>query len=106
MSIQKTKSMEMPSRFVFHEDAGHGWLEVPYNIIVILKLQDKISGYSYRKNDLVYLEEDCDAPLFIKAYLQHIGRNEKDFQFFYSICQNVFDGDNSPIRSYPHLNHF
>ena len=58
------------SNFIFIEDAGHGWLQVLPNEIRILGLQDKISEYSYydREKDLVYLEEDCDAPLFLKAY--------------------------------------
>lgn len=92
----------LPSRFVFHEDAGHGWLEVPHSGIVALKLQHLITGYSYRDGDTAYLEEDYDALLFIKAYLRHIGKSEEDYQAFNAICTSVYDGACSPIRNYQH----
>lgn len=55
-------------RFVFYSDPGHGWLEVSRQDLKELSLEDKISGCSYQKDDKVYLEEDCDATLFVKAY--------------------------------------
>lgn len=51
----------------FFEDAGHGWLEVPLSLIRSLGIADKISHYSYLKGEMAYLEEDCDAGLFIRA---------------------------------------
>lgn len=51
----------------FHSDAGHGWLAVKKTEIQMLGIADKISGYSYQRGGTVYLEEDCDAPCFIKA---------------------------------------
>ena len=30
-------------------------------------ISEKISGYSYREGDNVWLEEDCDAPKLINA---------------------------------------
>lgn len=55
--------------FIFHSDDGHGWLEV-----TTAQLKDvgvplsSISPYSYRKGNTLYLEEDCDAGIFVQAY--------------------------------------
>lgn len=51
----------------FYTDPGHGWLAVPLSELERLGIADKISTYSYMSGDVAYLEEDCDAPLFIKA---------------------------------------
>ena len=56
--------------FEVHEDPGHGWLKVPREAIDRLKIADKISEYSYEqggKLGWVYLEEDCDASVFVEA---------------------------------------
>ena len=54
-------------KFRFISDPGHGWLEVPMTLLESLDVQKKISQFSYRKGDMAYLEEDCDAPVLIKA---------------------------------------
>ena len=51
----------------FFEDPGHGWLEVPLVDIFKAGVEDKISSYSYLSDGVAYLEEDCDAPLFVKS---------------------------------------
>ena len=51
----------------FHSDSGHGWLAVKRGEIEKLGITDKISTYSYQKGKTVYLEEDCDAQLFLGA---------------------------------------
>lgn len=63
------------SGFIFISDAGHGWLQVLPNEIRALGLEDQISEYSYYnpETNLVYLEEDCDAPLFLNAYRAKYG---------------------------------
>lgn len=48
----------------FH-DPGHSWLEVPRAELDALNLSNKVSAYSYQRDGRVYLEEDCDALLFI-----------------------------------------
>lgn len=53
---------------VFLCDPGHGWLKVNKKHILKLGLADKISSYSYERNNHVYLEEDCDAGVFLKAF--------------------------------------
>jgi hypothetical protein len=51
----------------FISDPGHGWIEVPMNMIDQLGIRHKISPYSYRKGEFAYLEEDCDAGEFVNA---------------------------------------
>ena len=54
-------------QFKFFEDPGHGWMEVPVQLIALLGIRDRISAYSYRKGDMAYLEEDCDLSEFMEA---------------------------------------
>lgn len=58
----------MGNMFLFHSDAGHGWLEVGLSDIQNLGLAGQISSYSKTLNQRVFLEEDLDAPLFLDAY--------------------------------------
>jgi len=53
--------------YVFHTDPGHGWLEVSLAEIIELGIENKISQFSYCKADTAYLEEDCDAGVFLNA---------------------------------------
>ena len=53
--------------YKFISDPGHGWLEVTRAELEALGLLDKISHYSYQRGGFVYLEEDCDASLFVEA---------------------------------------
>lgn len=53
--------------YKFISDPGHGWLEVTRDELEALDLLEKISRYSYQSEGLVYLEEDCDAPVFVDA---------------------------------------
>lgn len=75
----------------FHTDAGHGWLAVKVDELVSLNLVDRISQFSYIKGKTAYLEEDCDAPL----YMEEMKKNG----FAISI-QYMKHQDRSPIRSY------
>jgi hypothetical protein len=49
------------------EDPGHSWIMVPYKDLMESGVETKVSGYSYRNRQFVWLEEDCDAPLFCNA---------------------------------------
>ena len=50
------------------QDPGHGWLAADRQHLRIFGLLDKISAYSYQDGaDLVWLEEDCDAPRYVRA---------------------------------------
>lgn len=57
-------------KFRFISDPGHGWLEVPMQLIDLLGIKDQISRYSYRQGNMAYLEEDCDAAEFMRACKQ------------------------------------
>ena len=53
------------SKYTFIADGGHGWLSVPLEEIKKLGITDQISAYSYMTHKRVYLEEDCDAGIFL-----------------------------------------
>lgn len=50
-------------------DPGHAWLRVEVSELIQLGIADKVSRYSYvgRNGQYAYLEEDCDAGLYIQA---------------------------------------
>lgn len=57
------------TKFTFYTDPGHGWLCVPLEALTLVGLSEaSFSSYSYRGNDCLYLEEDCDAPQFINEW--------------------------------------
>lgn len=79
------------NQYVFHSDPGHGWLAVKRSELVELGITARVTSYSYQKGNTVYLEEDCDAQLFVTA---HVGK--------YGV-EPLFRGSYqkySPIRSY------
>ena len=83
--------------FTFHCDNGHGWLEVSQsdlNRVGLTRLD--FSGYSYADGDTLYLEEDCDARIFLDAYRAKLGAP--------ALTENYIDGL-SPIRDVPRLPH-
>lgn len=50
------------------EDPGHGWLIItPEDLASAGLTEDDISPHSYRSQELIALEEDCDALAYIKA---------------------------------------
>jgi len=55
-------------QFNFHEDNGHGWLEVPIAKLKELGIERDISEYSYMDSakGVAYLEEDDDMQLFLE----------------------------------------
>jgi len=83
-------------KLTFHADRGHGWLEVPRAHIDELGLADQISAYSYamasthKRAGMVYLEEDCDASLYLDA--------AKAAGYTLHIVEKYTDTD-SPIRN-------
>jgi hypothetical protein len=74
----------------FFSDPAHGWLEVPINLVKELNLGQKITKFSYIKGDFAYLEEDQDAPAFMRE------ANQKGIFF---TLTDIFQ-ENSPIRSF------
>ena len=55
------------NRYQFYSDSGHGWLAVPAWELRSMGLLEKITKYSYMKDQIVYLEEDCDAGEFVDS---------------------------------------
>lgn len=50
-------------------DPGHGWLLVTVAQLAEVNLDPgSFTRYSYRKDDTLALEEDCDMATFLQAY--------------------------------------
>jgi len=77
--------------FNFYTDPGHAWLEVPKSMLVELRIQWDISPYSYMKGRLAYLEEDCDAVTFFRAYKGKYGVSPSIEEVYQEV---------TPIRNY------
>ena len=75
----------------FYSDPGHGWLKVDIQDLKELSIADKISSYSYKKANTAYLEEDCDAYLFMETAKQKGWQIEVKDHY----------QENTPIRNYP-----
>ena len=80
-------------KLTFYADPGHGWLEVDRSDLDALGISDKVSRYSYSKGGKAYLEEDCDAGLFIET--------AKENGWTINI-QEMYQ-ENTPIRNYQHF---
>lgn len=82
--------------YTFHADPGHAWLEVPVTDVYELGLRlDDFSPYSYMHANHVYLEEDCDAGVFLNMYRERKGMNP-------AIDEKWVDHDH-PIRTYKRI---
>jgi hypothetical protein len=66
----------MKKNLVWHADPSHAWLEVTHKELMELGIDLKISSYSYRNGDMCYLEEDCDAGIYINALKKKHGEVE------------------------------
>ena len=91
--VEDDEPEEECDMYEFHSDAGHAWLAVPIHHIEELDIASEISTFSHMNDGIAYLEEDCDAPLFLKAYKSKYGENAK----FLQLDQEF---DRSPIRNY------
>jgi len=80
--------------YYFHSDSGHAWLAVKRAELIKLGILNQISSCSYQKGGTVYLEEDCDAGVFIEAK-QKIGE---------PVVPKETYQENTPIRNYPCFN--
>ncbi len=77
-------------KFKMISDPGHAWLEVPLAIMESLGIASDITGYSYVKDGMIYLEEDSDFSTFMAA-----ARKKKIKVTIEEVYQ-----DPSPIRGY------
>jgi hypothetical protein len=57
----------MKKKYLFVSDPGHGWLAVDRQELKDLGIEKDISSFSYVDENTAYLEEDCDAGIFIEA---------------------------------------
>jgi hypothetical protein len=65
----------MTKILTFHSDPGHGWLEVPKQLLQEVGYAPSRCSYQSFFAETVYLEEDCDATLFSER------AKEKGFNF-------------------------
>jgi hypothetical protein len=83
-------------QYVFHVDAGHGWIAVKRKELERLGILNKITNYSYQRGGTVYLEEDCDATTFFNAKEKAgEGLTKEQIRESYQ--------DRSPVRSYAYF---
>lgn len=76
----------MKRSFEYLQDPGHGWIKVDFATLeqLGLKLSD-FSSCSYlfynttqcEIRPVIFLEEDCDATLFLKAYREKTGKEAR-----------------------------
>jgi len=66
-TIEATPEVTTTRKFDFYADPGHGWLAVKRTDLQKAGVADLISRCSYQREDMVFLEEDCDAGIFIEA---------------------------------------
>ena len=81
--------------YTFYCDPGHSWLKVSKEEIKPIK--DQISPYSYMNGGFVYLEEDCDAAVFL---IHKFGSIENARNHI----KDVHTNNRSQIRNYESYN--
>jgi len=76
--------MRIQNKFTYHTDDGHGWLEVDASWLPAIGLTpEAFSKYSYMKVSAenpgitYYLEEDCDSPIFVRAFTEKYGHEPR-----------------------------
>jgi len=66
-TIEATPEATANRKFDYYADPGHGWIAVRRTDLLKAGVADQISRCSYQHKDMVFLEEDRDAGIFIKA---------------------------------------
>lgn len=77
--------------FKHYSDDSHGWIAVKKKLIDDLNLSKKITVFSFQKGKTVYLEEDCDASVF----LDELKKRDMNCQII-----SIHHKNKSPIRGY------
>jgi len=89
--------MTINNIFTMYSDPGHAWLQVTHQDFCNVGLRPiDFSEFSFRGRDCFYLEEDCDAPKFLKAY-ESLHKQ--------LIINNVYTNSESFIRLLPSINY-
>jgi hypothetical protein len=82
--------------FNLYSDPGHGWLRVGVGSVYAVGLTPaSFSKFSYHRGPWLYLEEDCDASLFVKAYMDRHNRPP--------VVKEHHSNSHSVIRNYPRI---
>jgi hypothetical protein len=83
----------------FTADPGHGWLHVKRALALDVMGPDfvRLSRFSYQRGGTLYLEEDCDAPLFMEC------ARARGLEL---TLQYTHTNRSSPIRNYAPLTHY
>jgi hypothetical protein len=74
-----------------YSDPSHGWFAVKRQALINFGLTDKVTKYSYQRGATVYLEEDCDATLYLNAL------RERGIEY---TIEEKYTDKSHPIRSY------
>jgi hypothetical protein len=56
----------MIKTITYHTDPSHGWIKVSLKDKVLQSILKEVSPFSYVSNTSIFLEEDCDASLYIQ----------------------------------------
>tara|TARA_B100000749_G_C18053348_1_gene312378 strand:- start:160 stop:510 length:351 start_codon:yes stop_codon:yes gene_type:complete len=90
---QQSKGGSMRS-FNWHVDAGHEWLEVELNYLMMKGLANKVSSYSFfsKEKNRAYLEGDMDAGILYR-FMGDDWKNEGSQTIDYGMPNN------NPIRN-------
>jgi CTP:phosphocholine cytidylyltransferase-like protein len=98
----KRKRELMRTPHTFYNDPGHAWLEVQISDLKLLGIDKKISGYSYRNEELAYLEEDQDAGTYLNAIFPDALNNQEFRQFRDMYILDKYVENNIFVRSLRH----
>lgn len=79
--------------FKSYSDPGHGWAAVKRKLLVELGIDKEITHFSFQRGQTVYLEEDCDLSLFVKAFTAKHGEAPQ-------FVEGSYTNNQSPVRSY------
>jgi hypothetical protein len=83
------KIIKMNEKVTWYSDCGHAWLRVKTIEASRIGILNKVSSFSFCKGKYIYLEEDCDARLYLEY------NNLEARQIERKSCNG-----NSKIRSY------
>lgn len=87
-----TMKQYAPYEFRFFIDPGHAWLEVPLRLLLSIGRSHMVSQFSYMRGEYVYLEEDCDADIFLSYF------TNDEYTIEYLTLSHE-----APIRRYDHF---
>lgn len=91
------------THYTIFTDPGHGWLQVSIFEASKLDILDQISAFSYMDNNYLYLEEDADMSVFLRAKFQlpvnseYTEPQKATVKQFFLECHDSYS-NHSPVR--------